>query len=212
MGCFLLFLRLVTVTHEDNGGKCGLCGDRYDLPVPRPHESGGNFTSGVIGRTYQPGRILDVVIEIVANHKGYFEFSLCERNDPNQRETEECFDKRLLELADGTGTKFHIPRDDNGFYIVPVKIPQDVNCAHCVLRWHWRSENVDNSYAHNTVETINKLGSGSPSLVFPETPSLSLNHPPSDFHLFGFLVETLKGRYRGLSCKAEEPRHTKACG
>ncbi|GIY91990.1 chitin-binding type-4 domain-containing protein [Caerostris extrusa] len=65
----------------------------------------------VIGRTYQPGRLLDVVVEIVANHKGYFEFSICERNDPNVRETEECFDKRLLQLADGTGDEIsHSPR------------------------------------------------------------------------------------------------------
>ncbi|GBN69095.1 hypothetical protein AVEN_50955-1 [Araneus ventricosus] len=145
-----LFCGGLKVTHEDNGGKCGLCGDRYDLPVPRPHESGGNYTSGVIGRTYQPGRILDVIVEIVANHKGYFEFSLCERNDPNVRETEECFDKRLLELADGTGTKFHIPRDDNGFYIVPIKIPQDVSCSHCILRWHWRSANNWGDCENNT--------------------------------------------------------------
>lgn len=75
----------------------------------------------------------------MANHKGYFEFSLCERDDPNQRETEECFEKRVLELADETGTRFHIPRDDNGFYVVPIKIPRNVSCAHCVLRWHWRS-------------------------------------------------------------------------
>lgn len=116
-----------------------MCGDRYDLKVPRPHESGGNFTNTVIGRTYQPGRVLDVVVELVANHKGYFEFSICERNDTKIVETEDCFDKRILELADGSGTKFHIPKEDNGFYVIPVKIPHDVSCFHCVFRWHWRS-------------------------------------------------------------------------
>ncbi|XP_054711164.1 uncharacterized protein LOC129220761 [Uloborus diversus] len=136
-----LFCGGLKVTHEDNGGKCGVCGDRYDMPQPRPHESGGNFTSNVIGRVYQPGRVVDVMIDIVANHKGYFEFSLCERDDPLEKETEECFDKRILQLADGTGTKFFIPKDDNGFYMIPVKIPLDVSCAYCVFRWHWRSAN-----------------------------------------------------------------------
>ena len=41
--------------HKQNGGKCGICGDAYDIPPPRPHEAGGKFANGIIVRKYQPG-------------------------------------------------------------------------------------------------------------------------------------------------------------
>lgn len=69
---------------RDNKGKCGLCGDSYSLKRPRPYESGGKLVKGIITRTYRPGVEIDVVIQIIANHMGTFEFGLCPRNRFNE--------------------------------------------------------------------------------------------------------------------------------
>lgn len=43
--------------NQQNHGKCGVCGDNYADPVPRSHESGGAFASGIIVRRYAPGQV-----------------------------------------------------------------------------------------------------------------------------------------------------------
>ena len=40
-----------------NGGKCGVCGDNVADPQPRPHEGGGKYGQGVIGRRYTTGQV-----------------------------------------------------------------------------------------------------------------------------------------------------------
>ena len=68
-----------------NKGKCGLCGDSYSLKQPRPYESGGKYVRNISTRIYHPGSVIDVVIQLVANHLGTFEFSLCPRNSFEER-------------------------------------------------------------------------------------------------------------------------------
>ena len=50
------------VQWEQNGGKCGVCGDRYD--GPRDHEIGGKYATGVVVAEYQPGDIIPVTVEL----------------------------------------------------------------------------------------------------------------------------------------------------
>jgi len=84
----------VSVHWTTNGGKCGVCGDAWDQPAPRFHESGGFFANGLLGRRYTPGQIINVEIELTANHKGYFEMRLCPLDgDPTIVERQECFNK-----------------------------------------------------------------------------------------------------------------------
>lgn len=64
---------------EDNGGKCGICGDAYN--GVRNHETGGKFAPNITTRTYAPGSSIDVVIDLVANHGGRFYFEMCWRDD-----------------------------------------------------------------------------------------------------------------------------------
>jgi hypothetical protein len=33
---------------DQNGGKCGECGDNYALKRPRPNENGGTYGTGII--------------------------------------------------------------------------------------------------------------------------------------------------------------------
>jgi len=42
---------------NQNGGKCGICGDNYADPKPRDHENGGMFANGIIVRRYAPGQV-----------------------------------------------------------------------------------------------------------------------------------------------------------
>ena len=70
---------------EEQGGKCGECGDPYDVRLgERENHAGGQYANGIIVDTYQPGQIIDVDVEITANHYGWFEFRLCENNDPSK--------------------------------------------------------------------------------------------------------------------------------
>ena len=88
---------------EKNGGKCGICGDPWDAPVPRDGESGGRFGRGVIVRSYIIGQRITVSLDITANHQGYFQFRLC----PTAPATQQCLDKNILLFSDGT-TKYFL--------------------------------------------------------------------------------------------------------
>jgi hypothetical protein len=77
-------------------GKCGICGDAWDI-IPRPHEApGGKYANGIITGNYVSGQIIEVSVLITANHKGYFVFKLCENNDISQDKDQSCFDKLVL--------------------------------------------------------------------------------------------------------------------
>ena len=53
-----------------NNGDCGVCGDSYDDQHPQLHETGGKFGNGIVSKTYVMGSVIDIEIEITANHKG----------------------------------------------------------------------------------------------------------------------------------------------
>ena len=56
---------------QRNGGKCGECGDPWDVPTPRPHEYGGKWGQGVVVRHYVPGAEILLRVELTASHMGY---------------------------------------------------------------------------------------------------------------------------------------------
>lgn len=67
---------------EQNDGKCGLCGDPYNVDKPRPHEAGGQYAKGIISRHYSVGQDIDIEVELTANHYGRFQILLCPNNNP----------------------------------------------------------------------------------------------------------------------------------
>ncbi|XP_055852301.1 uncharacterized protein LOC129916409 [Episyrphus balteatus] len=119
------------------GGKCGLCGDSYGEPTPRPHENGGTFGEGVIVELYKAGQIAEISVKITTNHKGKFIFHLC--NIDSQPESEECFDNEPLELSSG-GYEYQV-KYGTGYHNASVIIPSDVACSHCVIRWTYITAN-----------------------------------------------------------------------
>jgi hypothetical protein len=65
-----LFCGGAWVQWDLNDGNCGMCGDAYDLSVPRPNEHGGEFGLGVIVATYQAGQTIRVDVELTQSHLG----------------------------------------------------------------------------------------------------------------------------------------------
>ncbi|XP_027204252.2 uncharacterized protein LOC113797978 [Dermatophagoides pteronyssinus] len=132
-----LFCGGLTTMWQKNNGKCGICGDSYSLKQPRPYESGGIYAKNVIVRSYRMGSKINVIIFISANHKGKFSFGLCPRNDPQKLETEKCF----IPLMVNGQKNFELQSNVFGNISLSVTLPKNIECKHCVLRWHWRGGN-----------------------------------------------------------------------
>ncbi|XP_012938843.1 proline-rich extensin-like protein EPR1 [Aplysia californica] len=84
-------------------------------------------------------------VMITANHLGWFEFRLCPHNSPSTPVTQDCLDRHLLQLADGSGTRFDLGTKISAVP-VEVKLPAGVTCSQCVLQWKWH---VGNSYGQD---------------------------------------------------------------
>lgn len=124
-----------------NGGKCGVCGDPYDAPQPRDNEGGGKYSSGIISKCFEKtASFIEVKVQITANHLGYFEFRLCEHNDPFTPVTKECLDEHVLSLPDGEGSRYYIG-PELGEYTVQLQLPENVQCSQCVLQWKYNTGN-----------------------------------------------------------------------
>ena len=103
---------------DQNQGRCGVCGDPWHFET-RPHEAGGQYAKGIIGRRYLIGQVIaggcrprrrtrrlrlnfsycfvfqdiDIEVELTANHWGRFEMLLCPNNNPAYEATQGCLDR-----------------------------------------------------------------------------------------------------------------------
>ncbi|CAG9788924.1 unnamed protein product [Diatraea saccharalis] len=119
-----------------NEGKCGICGDAFDLPEPRPHELGGVFGSGEIVGYYLPGEEITVTVELTTSHLGFWQFKLC----PDPRDNDQkCFDRYPLQLENGDTVYY--PKKGSTKYTLNYRLPQGVVCDHCVLQWRYTAGN-----------------------------------------------------------------------
>lgn len=119
-----------------NGGKCGLCGDDYRLSTPRPNENGGSYGLGVIVGLYKVGAQIPVSVYLTANHKGYFLFDMCNLEQKNAIESDECFGKNKLKLSNGAD-RYSVPNTSTGWFNTTLQLPNELSCSQCVLRWTW---------------------------------------------------------------------------
>ena len=132
---------------EENKGRCGLCGDAWDLPEPRPHEDGGRFGRGYISAEYLIGDIVDITVNITANHHGWFEMRLCPHDNIKEPVTQQCLDDHVLLLADADTplsagmTRYHLG-NRSGIITVQMKLPDRLSCEKCVLQWKYRAGNI----------------------------------------------------------------------
>ncbi|XP_060077403.1 uncharacterized protein LOC132556956 [Ylistrum balloti] len=126
-----------------NGGLCGPCGDDITQGMPRDMEEGGKYGKAGIGKTYNEGETISIVVRVTANHKGFFDFKLCPSANVTRRtkELEQCLNEYPLDIIDTiTGTRDKVWPLGNGngnITNLELVLPTGVTCAHCVLRWDW---------------------------------------------------------------------------
>lgn len=116
---------------DEPGSSCGVCGDPVSERRPRANEIGGRFYKGIITEQYKSGDVIRVEAQITAPHNGYMEWRLC--TNPKW-ETQDCFDKHVLQIGDGTGSKVRVG-GQAGTYWAKLKLPDNVSCEHCVIQW-----------------------------------------------------------------------------
>lgn len=129
------------------GGKCGLCGDRYGDATPRLHELGGAFGQGVIVKNYTQGSVVNVNVKLTANHYGHFYFKICDLD--YECESEVCFERYAVKLSSGLST-YVLSSSAPGNFIVPIRLPSDLYCNHCVLQWTYVAGNNWGTCANGT--------------------------------------------------------------
>ncbi|KAK7081127.1 hypothetical protein SK128_027953 [Halocaridina rubra] len=125
------------VQHIKNGGRCGVCGDPWNVVSPRPHERGGQFGRGIITASYTEGQVIPVTLNIIPNHMGWFEFRLCNNSNQHARDSQECLNEHLLQFVNGTDTRYNLDASIKGLHTMYVQLPADLYCSHCVLQWTW---------------------------------------------------------------------------
>jgi len=137
-------------TQVSNGYKCGICGDNYIESRPRANELGGTYGShGIIPRTYSSGSLIDIEIQITAHHQGFFQFKICKMEKNMIMEDEACFDNSdsIVYFADGssqysiTNLFPTLPNQSGYWYDMQIRLPNDLECDHCVLQWRYHTGN-----------------------------------------------------------------------
>ena len=127
----------------NNQGRCGECGDQWALPRPRPNDEGGLYGNGIIVATYTQGSLIPVDLELPTNHGGWMEFRLCaDKTSPTQLVTQECLNRTLLQLPDGT-TRYSLGRNAgllNTKVNLQLRLPAGVTCQYCVLQMYWKTD------------------------------------------------------------------------
>merc|ERR1711872_656376 len=142
-----------SVQWNQNEGKCGVCGDNFADPEPRPHEAGGRYGNGIIGRRYTMGQTIDIEIDISANHWGHFELKICPVDGKKSVATQECFDKHPLTLADNQKShQYYIPLDSPKItkFNYKVVLPYGLTCSQCVMQWTYYTGNTWGVCANGT--------------------------------------------------------------
>jgi hypothetical protein len=127
--------------HNVNGGECGLCGDNWQNPTPRAHELGGQFGEGVIVESYKQGSDVNIIVRITANHRGRFIFDIC--NVDQQKESDECFQRNPVQLTNGK-PEYEVTDFSTGNFNVALRLPANLSCNHCVIRWTYIGANLWN--------------------------------------------------------------------
>ena len=75
-------------------------------------------------------------VELTSSHLGYFEFRLCPKQSAQELVTQECLDRYLLQLSNGS-TRYQVPDYTATWYDVMLKLPDGVTCDNCVIQWKY---------------------------------------------------------------------------
>lgn len=129
---------MYTKVPEDESITCGICGDSFSDPIPRPNEDGGEFSRGIIVRKYTPGQEIPVTVQLTYGQKGSFDFTLCARDGEKDHRDPACYGEHLLKIVP-------ITEAAGKYYNLTVTLPSNVKCKNCVFRWRYRTGKLNKS-------------------------------------------------------------------
>ena len=112
----------------------------------REHEANGKYASGIITERYPlDTKTITVKVVLTVNHKGYFDFRLCPHNNVHVPVRQECLDKFVLPIQEGTSKyqrlRFYPRKIDGPNFNLTLEIPRGMMCSQCVLQWRYRTGN-----------------------------------------------------------------------
>jgi Lytic polysaccharide mono-oxygenase, cellulose-degrading len=146
------------------GGRCGICGDAFNMTSKPSEAPGGMYATGTIVRSYRSAQTIPVSIVVTANHRGYFEFRLCANNDVKQDPVQDCFNRfishifwgqefadwplvtwiftishfmlfqRYLLIVVGSGSRYYLPTTVSQTFNVQLQLPMGVTCSQCIIQ------------------------------------------------------------------------------
>lgn len=117
----------------------------------------GKYALGIIGKTYREGENITIIVDVTANHDGFFEFRLCQNDEKMANVTQKCLDKNRLVIFNNNEEeavrsrktiktalnryKYFLASSNTGQYSVKTKLPDNLTCKYCVLQWRYHSGN-----------------------------------------------------------------------
>jgi len=162
-------------TIENSEKRHGMCGDIKSISEPY-----NDFIENYpIFSFFHTGDEILIETILTAHHMGHFEFYLCNLDDidsPNNRVTQECLFKYRLErvpipneispIDENYPYRFYIPPipcmefQTNGYpgykSIMKYKLPDKLECKHCVLQWWYFTANSCYYDGYESYQGMNK--------------------------------------------------------
>ena len=113
--------------------------DRHPRPLLFHSWSGMKSSKWhVMSSTFATFKVIEVIIDVVANHKGFFAFRLCPNNNPQKAPNAKCFSHFPLKLANGESFHFLEPTARMGTRVrLQVKLPDGLECWQCIIQWSY---------------------------------------------------------------------------
>ena len=157
-------------TKHDFQWRAGVCGDQ--IAPFQPHMRGKSniadgefYYGGLVTRNYTQGSIIDLEVNILANHNGFMEIHMCDVQECGGEISEDCFkqghcyhllraatpscesgnDRGCAPIDPNYPHRWHMPcstvpentQERFGRDKMQFKLPQNLTCDHCVLHWFW---------------------------------------------------------------------------
>ena len=75
------------------------------------------------------------MVDITANHRGYFEFKLCPSRNDKKEVLQECLNKHTLKIVNTSNTGYFVGNHGNSRVTLSLQLPKSLTCKRCVLQW-----------------------------------------------------------------------------
>ncbi|BFZ26003.1 hypothetical protein BsWGS_29042 [Bradybaena similaris] len=129
------------VQWDQNGGKCGICGDPWPGEHYYERPNGSMAQHNVISATYVENQVITIRLQITVPHRGYHEYRICNVDKTGGVEaTQKCLDMTRL-ANENNETQFRQGTTEAGYFDYTVVLPENLTCNHCVLQWKWKCGN-----------------------------------------------------------------------